>query len=485
MFCLNSLTFQDAITQQTGEYMITGKTLIEWGFKPGPWFSEAVKIGNDRLGAGWTLPEIQRSLVDEEPQPAPEIPLRTNNIPFGQFIEPEGPDEVENTNAVIQHMDALMRVPTIVAGAIMPDACPSGSAPGTIPVGGVVATKNAIHPGFHSADICCSMAITVFGRNENAGKVLDVAMQTTHFGATHRKPEPLPKELKELIGSFETNPFLKGLEAIAAGQYLTQGDGNHFFYVGNLESTGDLAIVTHHGSRGLGAQLYKRGMAAARRHTTIVAPRVPSHNAWIEADSQVGQDYWEALQIVRKWTELNHFGIHDLMQKRMGNKIIDQFWNEHNFVFRRDDGLFYHGKGATPSFNGFSADDTGLTLIPMNMAQPILIARHTDRADALGFAPHGAGRNMSRTAHKKRLMEEFGDTRGLGPNAIQAVMDRETKGLDIRFFTGKPDVSELPSGYKNATQVTAQIEKHGLAKIVDRILPAGSIMAGESTWERK
>lgn len=94
------------------------------------------------------------------PQAADQPPLRTNTLPFGQFIEPETDDEIINVHAVIQHMDVLLRVPTISKAAVMPDACPSGSTPGTIPVGGVVAARDAIHPGFHSADICCSM-----GRN--------------------------------------------------------------------------------------------------------------------------------------------------------------------------------------------------------------------------------------------------------------------------------------------------------------------------------
>ena len=36
-----------------------------------------------------------------------------------------------------------------------------------------------------------------------------------------------------------------------------------------------------------------------------------------------------------------------------------RFWNEHNFVFRKSDGLFYHAKGATPAWQGFAADTAG------------------------------------------------------------------------------------------------------------------------------
>jgi RNA-splicing ligase RtcB len=461
--------------------MITGNTLIEWGFKPGKWFADAITAANDLQEKGVPSDEIRLAVDGMQAKLPVEVSLRPEALPFAQFIEPEGADEIANVEAVIRHMEVLLTVPTIVAGAVMPDACPSGSAPGTIPVGGVVATKNAIHPDFHSADICCSMAISYFDAAQPVGDMLDIAMKSTHFGPGKRSASEVRqyKELGGLIEKFSKNPFLNGLEGIAEQHFLTQGDGNHFLYIGETEKEGKRAMVTHHGSRGLGAQLYKRGKAAALKHTSIYAPSIPAHLAWLDAETEQGALYWEALQIVREWTKMNHFAIHDLIAKRSRNQVVDRFWNEHNFVFQRD-GMFYHGKGATPSFKGFSPDDQGHTLIPLNMSQPILIATHADNPQALGFAPHGAGRNLSRTAHINRLKEEFKvDGRGLSPNNIAEIMARETKGLDIRAYSGKPDVSELPSAYKNANQVAAQIEKHKLANVVDRVMPLGSIMAGE------
>ena len=103
------------------------------------------------------------------------------------------------------------------------------------------------------------------------------------------------------------------------------------------------------------------------------------------------------------------------------------------------------------------------------MAEPVLIVKGSDAPHALGFSPHGAGRNWSRTEHMRRL----GDTT---PGEALA---KETSGLDVRFFAGKVDASELPSSYKPAAAVEAQIASFGLAEIVDRIDPYGSIMAGE------
>lgn len=437
---------------------ITGQTLIGWGLKPGPHFSKAIRLANELREGGVNDVAIREAVLDLAPKTAP---MRAESLPYAVFLDAETEEERVNLAGVRRHMDALMRVPTIVKGAVMPDACPAGSAEGTIPVGGAVACEDAIHPGFHSADICCSVAVTVLAGERDPKDVLDALQAVTHFGPGGRPdPVPLPRILAvSIIGDH----LLGDLQDKAFRDFASQGDGNHFAYVGRLSSTGQVAIVTHHGSRGLGAQLYKKGMATAQRYTAKAAPEVPKHNAWIKADSAEGQAYWRALQIVRTWTRESHYAIHDLALERLRAGIADRFWNEHNFVFQRADGLFYHGKGATPSWAGFSPDDDGRTLIPLNMAEPVLITAHRDRAETLGFAPHGAGRNLSRTAY------------------LRANEPAWPEGIDARFFCGKPDLSELPGAYKDAALVRAQIAKYDLAEVVDTIKPYGSIMAGD--WE--
>ena len=94
-------------------------------------------------------------------QPPAALPLKAPGAsPFFENIEAETEDEQANLIQVREHMTELMRTPKITAGAVMPDACPAGPK-GTIPVGGI-AVSEAIHPGMHSADICCSMAISVY-----------------------------------------------------------------------------------------------------------------------------------------------------------------------------------------------------------------------------------------------------------------------------------------------------------------------------------
>lgn len=400
----------------------------------------------------------------------------TGAKPFHANIEADGEDEKANLESVLHHMRELMRTPTIESGAIMPDACPAGPL-GTIPVGGVVAARNAIHPGMHSADICCSVMITMV-KDADPKAVLDAAQSVTHFGPGGRANGKRFTMSQKLMDQFRENKFLSNPKILRAAQeHLgTQGDGNHFLFVGTSRATGQTAIVTHHGSRGPGAQLYKIGMILAEKVRKRLSPQTLKQNAWIPADSEDGKAYWEALQLIRKWTKANHNAIHQATIEAAKADSAERYWNEHNFVFERD-GLFYHGKGATPAWDDYASDATGLTLIPLNMAEPVLVVRGKDADHALGFSPHGAGRNYSRTEHKRR-------NAGKTPEEILAA---ETAGLDIRFFENKIDISELPSSYKKADTVVAQIEKFGLAEIEDYIDPYGCIMAGEMEpfWKRK
>ena len=453
--------------------MITGKTLIAWGYPPGPWFPAAIAAAEAARQAGADEPAIRAAVDRFAPPPLPPaVGLRGRGVLAHRLnIRAEDEHEADNVAGVERHMAELMRVPTIVAGSVMPDACPSGSAPGTIPVGGVIAAKNAIHPGMHSADICCSMAVTMLG-DVDPTAILDAGMTLSHFGGGGRPRGAQLRPPEDLLSAFAANEHLKPHTSAAIEHFGTQGDGNHFFYVGRVASTGAIALVTHHGSRKPGAMLYRSGMAIAERYRLALSPETPKHNAWIPADTADGESYWNALQIIRAWTKANHYAIHDLIAKALGLKRTDRFWNEHNFVFRKSDGLFYHAKGATPAWADFAADSSGLTLIPLNMAEPILIARGLDAENGLGFAPHGAGRNFSRSAYMRQHA---------GKTEAQMVAE-QTAGIDARFFCGIPDVSELPGAYKSAAAVRRQIDAYGLAEVVDTIEPIGSIMAGD--WQR-
>lgn len=444
---------------------VTGKDLIDLGFPQGAALGAALEHVREQGLQGDAL----RAFVAAN-KPAPYLPLQPAPA-YALNLEAEDEAEVDNVAKVTETMDALMRTPTVRAGAVMPDACPAGPM-GSIPVGGVVVTENAIHPGMHSADICCSVMLTDFGAADPK-TVLDAVQGVTHFGPGGRANGRRFTMSLDLLDGFRANSFLNDDKILrAAMEHMgTQGDGNHFAFVGRSAATGNTCLVTHHGSRGPGAGLYTLGMRVAERFRKRLSPATAKDNAWIPADSPEGIAYWDALQLIRRWTKANHNAIHQATTVVTGAKAKDRFWNEHNFVFRRGD-LFYHAKGATPVAADFLPDSAGVQIVPLNMAEPVLLIRGTTTDRNLGFAPHGAGRNLSRTAHK----------RSLGTYSEAEVFARETKGLDARFWSGNIDVSELPSAYKPAATVRGQMTRHDLAEVVDEILPYGSIMAGD--WER-
>ena len=485
--------------------LIDGNVLKSWGVAPGPLFKALLDEARKLAAAGEDEAAIKARVLALVP-PAPAVLKRRTKGSYSEAIAAGTEEDRANIAAVRRHMDELMKCPVIEQGAVMPDACPSGAAPGTIPVGGAVVSRG-IHPAFHSADICCSMYATVFAPGTQTSRFMDALAASTRFGPGSRAPDervadPITDEI-EATG----NPFLAGLATPAKAQLADQGDGNHFAFFGSLEVTSQLiaallshgqqvlaraldksrtvdVLVTHHGSRELGARVYKRGIVAAVEHTRRISPDTPPHQAWLDPATKDGQLYWQALDYVGRWTKRNHQLIHERTLARLQIEKLAAFGNEHNFVWAKD-GLLYHGKGATPAWRDASGHPL-LGLNPLNMAAPILLTLGRDNATHASFSPHGAGRNKSRTA----LLKELG-LHGLSGRTLvdrsRAWLDRQTEGLDVRFFYDRPDVSESPLAYKSADQVRAQIERFGLADVIGLIMPKGCIMAGDydKPWMRK
>lgn len=443
--------------------IIKGDKLIELGFKPSKWFKTALTYINSN-----NITNSKEMIAYCNTLNKPLIKYHNKPMSYSLNIHPTNEDEKNNIDNVIKTMDTLMRLPVVLQGAVMPDACPAGNV-GTIPVGGVVAVKNAIVPNFHSADICCSLMTSIIPTVDHK-IIMDISQEVTHFGFGSN-PLFVDKLPSGLIEKIEGNFFTKDLLIAAQKSIGTQGDGNHFLSIGKINDS-DMAITTHHGSRSFGAKLFKKGKNIAEKLTYELTGLKNNQNAWIPFDTKEGQDYWEALQIIEEWTMLNHAVIHNEISKRLSINIAYRIWNPHNFVFKKED-IFYHAKGATPISNKIefrSPDIYGQRIIPMNMNEPILIVQDSGVINGgLGFAPHGAGRNVSRTEHIKRNISDI---------------EIETKDIDVRFYSGVPDISELPSAYKSASEVEKQIKHYNLAKIVCKIHPIGCIMAGkiEQYW---
>jgi RNA-splicing ligase RtcB len=485
---------------------INARDLLAAGWTEGPRLGAALRRARELDAAGLDRGPILAQLEQEFPSPTLLVP-RASPTPLAEAVEAETAEEAANLAAARQRMEELLRMPVVRRGVLMPDTCPSGSAAATIPVGGAIAVENAIIPGAHSADICCSMFATFFNAGGlPAGELMDHLQNATHFGAGGR-PRGQQFTAPVLDEPVWGNPFLSGLRSRAQDFLGTQGDGNHFAYLGRiqfteaqraaLETAGHTGLaetiarhdgrfdvlVTHHGSRGLGADLYKRGQKAARAWCDRNTRDIPDAAVWLPADSPEGTAYWDALQYIARWTRTNHTVLHDAFLGRIRQRPLMQIGNEHNFVWKHN-GVFLHGKGATPAWR----DALGRPLpglIPLNMAREILLVLGADNDPYLAFCPHGAGRNLSRTA----ILRPYRDADGaLDPARVKAVLASVTEGLDVRWFNGTPDLSESPLGYKDAGKVKAQITRFGLATVAGEIQPQGCIMAGkapEPHWLRE
>lgn len=451
--------------------MITGKTLIGLGYTPAPWFKQALfKLNVTR---DVKTEDMIRQVCDRLYVPIQIVEPFERHQPYATFLFPENQDERDNLIAVHRTMQEVMKTPYALHGDVMPDACPAGPI-GTIPVGGVVAMENVIVPGMHSSDVCCSLMATNLGPDVDMKALMDAAFKTTQFGPGKRRGHGGWGNLvydnsalyKSIVGNYFTQDYIEK----AASHMGTQGDGNHFLFIGKSDKTNDVYLITHHGSRGFGASVFKKGFAEAEKIRRKISPNTHRQNAWLPYSEEVGQQYWEALQIVREWTELNHSAIHHNIMDEMMIWYQESFWNEHNFVFKSETSnstVFHHAKGATPIGKHIKAGTPGndKRIIPLNMAEPILIVKPAYESIS-GFCPHGAGRNMGRTEFERR------------GNTVEK-LQKEIAHLDVRFYSGIPDASEFPSAYKNAEQVKRVLTQHRMCEIVEEIIPYGSIMAGK------
>lgn len=262
--------YKEPITTQR----FTGKDLIDMGYTPAKWFGQVLAAAN----AGGLDSTAVRAMADGHAAQETKIIPPQVGLDFARFINSENEAEADNAEAVFATMGEPMKTPTVVSGAVMPDACPVGSLV-MIPVGGVVSARNAVHPGMHSADVCCSLMTTDLGDVDPA-RALDIAHELCHFGpGGHRTPaDTIPDEMVDRITE---KPFYTTDVALnlAHHRLRTVGASNHFVYVGRSEATGHVHLATHHGSRGFGAHLLKNGLKAAEPFRRKRSPETLKQNA--------------------------------------------------------------------------------------------------------------------------------------------------------------------------------------------------------------
>jgi tRNA-splicing ligase RtcB len=318
----------------------------------------------------------------------------------------------ENIDPVaIQQMQTAMKLPISVKGALMPDAHVGYG----LPIGGVLATYNAVIPYGVGMDIGCRMCLSVFPAspkkiNGERDRIKNILMNETRFGLA----EFNDLEEVEILDrkEFSEIKFLKSLQGKFAKQLGTSGHGNHFVDVGiveiktfsdliNLQPGEYFAVLSHSGSRNFGAEICKHYTQIAKDKLELSGEAAKL--AWLDLDSEEGQEYWQAMQLAGDYSHTNHRIIHKRIAKALGEKPITIIENHHNFAWKEKlaegEELIIHRKGATPAGIG----DVGI--IPGTMASPAFIVAGKGDEESLQSAAHGAGRLMSRNQAKKSFTE--------------------------------------------------------------------------------
>ncbi len=365
--------------------------------------------------------------------PSYEIKLNDEKKEYQIF----GPEAIEKE--AIEQMETAMRLPVTVAGALMADAH-SGYG---LPIGGVLATKNAIIPFGVGMDIGCRMCLSVFDLppafiDNNRDRLKKILIENTRFGHAEfsgKKEHPVldRREFNEIA-------FLRSLKDNAYHQLGTSGHGNHFVDIGIVYFPADnpdlriaqgeyLGILSHSGSRNMGASIAQHYTSVAKNKRRL--PKGAINLAWLELSEEEGIEYWQAMNLAGNYSAANHEIIHQKLADALAEKPVLQISNHHNFAWKEKltDGteVIMHRKGATPARKGLYG------IIPGSMISPGFIISGKDNPASLWSASHGAGRIMSRAEAKSRF----------SPRQVKETLAR----AGVELIGGGTD--EAPQAYKD------------------------------------
>lgn len=421
-----------------------------------------------------TLSKVARAIVAKNERVAKaEIPdedciqLKAGHEGYTVF----GAEHIED--GTLAQMEVAMRLPVTVAGALMPDAHQGYG----LPIGGVLAVKNAIIPYGVGVDIGCRMCLSIYDIPEdyfyeNHAKFKRELIANTKFGAgqgwTGRDKADHAVLSRE---EFNMTPFIRHMRDKAVSQLGTSGGGNHFVEWGIIEMLADdtrlniskgkyVALLTHSGSRGFGATVAGHYTRLAKEICPL--PKEAANLAYLSLDSAEGMEYWLAMNLAGDYASACHEIIHERLTKAIGGTLLARVENHHNFAWKEmlnGEEVIVHRKGATPA----SKDTLGI--IPGSMTAPGFLVRGKGLEASINSASHGAGRQMSRTQAIKTI------TRDVMRNMLQ---EHEVTligaGLD-----------EAPGAYKDINKVMASQEE--LVDVLAKFIPKMVRMADDGSRE--
>jgi len=414
----------------------------------------SVKDNPQAYVAGGVYAELAQELTSQQAKvdARKTAELRSSPLPYRVW----GEDLIEP--GARTQMDVAMRLPITRMGALMPDAHVGYG----LPIGGVLATEGAVIPYGVGVDIGCSMMLSVLplgagGLSTDEARAL--LLKHTRFGAGVSFEKSVRGDHEVLHeGTWREQPLLRHLHDKATQQIGTSGSGNHFVEFGTfslptpdlgLEAGEYLAVLSHSGSRGFGAQVANHYTKVAQDLHPTLDPAARKL-AWLPLGTGEGEGYWQAMNLAGRYALANHDLIHARLARALGVKPLVTVSNSHNLAWKQQVGereLIVHRKGATPAERG------QLGLIPGSMADPGFVVRGRGNADALGSASHGAGRQLGRKAAANTLAKRD----------VQAYL----KERGVTLIGG--GIDEAPQAYKRIEQVIAR--QSDLVDVIGQFTP--------------
>ena len=274
----------------------------------------------------------------------------------------------------------------------------------------------------------------------------------------------------------------------------TLGSGNHYLEVQEVTAVydaaaarvfglaqGDIVVMIHCGSRGLGHQIgteFMKKMAIAAASYGIQLPDRELACAPIHSD--VGQEYLGAMRAAINCALANRQILTYLLRKAFADLLpqarlpllYDVSHNTCKVEEHRVDGaprkLYIHRKGATRAFGPGHPDipeplrAVGQPVLiggSMGTGSYVLAGTKESEARAFSSACHGAGRAMSRH-------QAYRTWKGR-----QVIDELATRGILIRSPSSRGVAEEAPGAYKDVSAVVDAADAAGLARKVARVEP--------------
>jgi tRNA-splicing ligase RtcB (3'-phosphate/5'-hydroxy nucleic acid ligase) len=327
--------------------------------------------------------------------------------------------------------------------ALMPDAHLGKGAT----VGSVIPTVRAIIPAAVGVDIGCGMIAvrTQFEVGDLDGRdrrPLRLAIERAVPLSAGKYNVSLSDTARPRIAQLESRATVDYDEVVARWrlQLGTLGSGNHFIEV-TVDETNRVWLFLHSGSRGIGNRLAMRHIKVAQEYVRRERIAVPDRDlAYLEEDTDEFWAYIRDLTWAQEYALLNREEMMDRVvacfEEWCGDKVVEteRINCHHNFTQREThygEEVWLSRKGAIEATRGKPG------LIPGSMGTASYVVSGKGNPVSLNSSPHGAGRNFSRTAARRRF------TRAQLREAMRGIEYRDTAAF----------LDEIPQAYKDVDQV--------------------------------